>query len=370
MQPFDFIQKLKPYLNKKILLGIVIVILLVLSFRLFSNNKPPAPTIPLVKTEAINSSNNHKSRSYSGEVKGRYESRLSFQASGKIIKRHVEPGSVVQTGDIIMELDPKDIQQSVNASSAIINSSKAQLSLAEKNLQRYQKLYEQQAISRIQLDNVQLQYEAALASFQQANAQYTQSGNMLNYTKIIADQTGVITSVQAEVSQVVQAGQPIVTLVQDKELEVEISVPENSILELQKSKSINVKLWALKENIIKGIIREVSPMADPITKTYNVRISLQNPPPNIRLGMTATVSVDQQANNAIILPLASIYQTSDQPHVWLIVDGKTKLQPITPGKIVGDKVEILSGVNNNDVVVTAGIHKLYNGQAVRLSAGD
>lgn len=325
---------------------------------------------PVVRTQIIQDTDNAQVFNYAGEVRGRFETQLAFQASGRIIKRNIELSSKVNSGDVLMQIDPKDIQQSNNITAAQLSAAKAQLDLAAKNLERYQTLYAQQAISRLQLDNIQLQYQSALASYQQAAASYTQSSNMLDYTMLVANAPGVISSISAEVGQVVSAGVPVAMLVQDGEREIEINIPESRIPDFKNAPEIKAHFWALNNTSVQGTIREISPMADPTTRTYKARITLLNPPANLALGMTANVLVNTGKQIAVLLPISAVYQPQAQPFVWIVQDNKVQLRAVTVGSLIGDKVQILSGLQTGDCVVTAGVHKLRENQTVRLSAGD
>lgn len=323
--------------------------------------------IPLVRSQVVKIDAGGQKAIYSGEVRGRYETQLAFQASGKIIKRYVELGSAVKSGEVLMEIDAKDIQQTVSISSAQVASAQSQLSLAQTNLERYRKLYEQGAVSRAQLDQCQNAYEVAAAAARQASAQYIQGANLLSYSSLVADSAGVITSVNAEVGQVVSAGQPILTLVKDGEREIEINVPESRIDEMRKVQQVSVSFWALPGVTAMGKVREISPVADKITRTYKVRISLINAPAGVNLGMTASVAVFSTAKQqSFYIPLSAIYQTGDTPQVWVIEDGVVNLRPIKVGVFGDEQVQVLEGLQAGDVIVTAGIHKLREGQKVRL----
>jgi len=161
--------------------------------------------------------------------------------------------------------------------------------------------------------------------------------------------------------------------VQDGEKEVEINVPENRIEELRQAKQIKVKFWAFPDIIVNGKLREVAPMADKVSRTYKVRISLINPPGKIKLGMTSSVIVTgaetapQQA--AASIPLSAIYQTGDAPGVWIVNNAVVHLQPIKIGAFGEDQVQVLKGIKDGDVIVTAGVHKLREGLKVH-TTGD
>ncbi|MDU2064222.1 MAG: efflux RND transporter periplasmic adaptor subunit [Sporomusaceae bacterium] len=327
----------------------------------------------LVQTEVIKMSDKGQSAVYSGAVRGRYETQLSFQVDGKIIKRSVQLGSQVQAGDVLMEIDPKDINQLVNSNSAQVASAQSQLKLAESNLNRYRQLLEQDIISRAQYDQYQNAYDAAAAALQQASAQYSQGINKLNYTLLQASSSGVVSAINVEAGQVVSAGQPVLTLVQDGEREVEISVPENQVESLQKAAQLTITFWALNNTTVTGEVREISPMADPVSRTYKARIRLINPPSAVKLGMTAAVNVAQGVSggngSGVYIPLAALYQSGNQPNVWVVENGALTLRPISVGTFGDNQIQVLSGLQPGERIVTAGVHKLQAGQKVR-TAGE
>ncbi|CUH95758.1 hypothetical protein P22_1838 [Propionispora sp. 2/2-37] len=322
--------------------------------------------IPLVRTQTIHFNQTDQQASYSGEVRGRYETQLSFQTGGKIIKRLVESGNTVKAGDILMEIDAKDIQQTVNSGSAQLASAQSQLTLARNNLERYTRLYEQGAISRAQLDQYQSSYDVALSAVQQASAQYNQGTNQLGYSTLTADSNGIISNITAEAGQVVSAGQSVLTLVKDGEREVEINIPENHVESLRHAGQVQVSFWALPGIVTNGEIREISPVADKVTRTYTVRIHLVSPPPNLQLGMTATVTAaNVSAQPSVYIPLSAIYQTGDTPNVWVINEGQVTLHPVKVGSFGDGKIQVLDGLQDGDIIVCAGVQKLHEGQKVR-----
>lgn len=323
-----------------------------------------------VRTATIGMSGDTQEYTYAGEVRGRYESQLAFQVSGKIIKRNVQLGSIVQPGDVLMQIDAKDIQQTLNSSASQVASAESQLKLAESNLNRYRKLLANEAISQAQYDQYVNAYNVAVAEAQQATSQYAQSANQLDYSLLRADNPGVVSNITAEIGQMVSVGQTVVTVVQDGEREVEISVPENRVEELRSEGQITATFWALPNITVEGRIREIAPMADQIVRTFKVRISLINPPPEIKLGMTATIHVDNfNAQRTMNIPLSAIYQDGNSPAVWVVKDNVVTLRPVTIGNFGNGTVQVLSGLKRGECIVTAGVHRLQEGQKVRLS-GD
>lgn len=328
--------------------------------------------IVLVRTQVVGDMDSKRQFTYSGEVRGRYESQLAFQVGGKLVKRNVELGSQVVVGEILMQIDPKDIQQTVNSSSAQVYSAESQLRLAENNLNRYRQLYEQGAVSRAQYDQYISSYDAAVAASRQASAQYSQGSNQLDYSVLRAAADGVISAINVEAGQVVSAGQSVLTLVQDGEREVEISVPENRIEQIRTARQIKIFFWALPDIIVNGKVREISPIADATTRTYKVRINLQNLPPQVKLGMTASANVEnenEENKHTVEIPLSAVYQTDGSPGVWVVKNNIVALQPVKVGEFGNSKIQVLSGINPGETIVTAGVHKLRNGQQVRIASG-
>jgi RND family efflux transporter MFP subunit len=326
--------------------------------------------IPIIRTAVIGTTAAAQGYTYSGEVRGRYESQLAFQVGGKIIKRNVQLGSTVNIGDVLMEIDAKDVAQTVTSYSAQADSAESKQQLAESDLKRYRELLDAGAISQSQYDQYLNAYKVAVAGVRQAQAQYTQGFNQLDYTILKTDKAGVISSISAEMGQVVSAGQTIVTVVQDGEREIEISVPENRVEELRQAGQLKVAFWALPNISVEGKIREIAPMADKVTRTFKVRVSLVNPPQEIKLGMTASVVLtDNHSRQAVDIPLAAVYQSGDKPAVWVVTGETLALRPVTTGNLGNGTVEVLSGLEQGERIVIAGVHKLREGQKVSVT-GD
>ena len=335
------------------------------------DNQAPAPPPPVtVRTMTVTLSAPNDQATYSGSVKGRYESRLGFQVGGRLITRLVDLGDIVAAGDVLMEIDPKDLEESARIAAAKVDSSRSSLKLAETDFHRYERLYQDAAVSQAQYDQYKTAFDAAAETLKQAEAQHNQALNALGYSRLTADADGVISSVEAEVGQVVAAGQTMVTLVQAKELEVEINIPENKISSLSIGQKAQVSFWALSDLRLLGAIREISPMADITARTYSARVSLPDPPAAVQLGMTASVLiapdlVDGQEKVALV-PLSAIYQTDGQTKVWLVRNGQVKLTSVKTRDFDDNQVVVTEGLTDGDILVTAGVHKLRDGQAVRL----
>jgi multidrug efflux system membrane fusion protein len=360
--------KINKIIHACLILGILVVGFFIFIFIKGSSQgvKPSIQEIPVAETTTVIQNGAMEYFGYSGEVRGRYESQLAFQVGGKIVQRNVELGSRVKAGQVLMRIDPVDIEQTVNGAKAQLNSAESQYQLAKDNLERFRKLYADHLISKADYDNYHNAYQIAEAGLNQARTQYTDASNKYNYCNLYADVSGVVAMINAETGQVIGAGQPVLTLVRDGEKEVEINVPENRLTELQNAKQIKVTFWALPDVAVVGRVREVAPMADAALHTYKVRVSLINPPAQLQLGMTASVTLsDANGQSAVYIPLSAIYQTGNDPAVWVVNHGVVNLRTITVGVFGDDQVQVLSGLNRGDVIVTAGVHNLQEGQKVR-----
>ena len=344
-----------------------LLIILAMIFTGCGNETVEIEKIPYVKTQKVVPASVSTENIYSGTVCGRYETNMAFQVGGKILSRNVEVGNYVRNGDLLLTIDSKDILQQANQGDAQVNSALAQLKLAENNLNRYRQLFNEDAISAAVLDQYQTNYDAALANYKNAQAVARQSHNALAYTNLTANTSGVISAINVEAGQIVSAGQTVLTLVQTDELEVEINLPENKLSEIKIGDSAEISFWANSEKVT-GIVREISPMADSTARTYRVRISLPNLRAEIYLGMTASAAFPSKNlnSNYCILPLSAIYQTGTQAQVWIVTaENKTALKNVIVQEFENNEV-LVSGLNAGEIVITAGVHKLREGQEVRI----
>ena len=314
---------------------------------------------------------------YPGEVRGRYESQLAFQVAGKIAARYVNVGDTVRAGQVLLALDPKDVNQSVEATAAQLASARASYKLAADNAARYSSLYAQGAVSEAIRDQYATQLEAASAALRQAQSQANVSSNQLGYTQLVSDTDGVVTALSGEVGQGVGAGAPIATVVRSGQREVQINVPEGAALKIGQKASIS--FWALPGVTASGYVREIASMADPVTRTYKVCVAVPDLPSTAKLGMTAKVelatSADwptttaNDANATFLIPAQALYQVNNKTQVWLVRDKKAQLADVKVNGYSGNQVLIEQGLSRGDKIITAGLAKLTPNQEVRLEEG-
>ena len=301
-----------------------------------------------------------------GEIQPRYESQLGFRVGGKLIARKVEVGTLVKRGQVLMQLDPLDLQLAQSQAKAAVSATESTLALAKAELDRYRELRQKNFVSQALLDAKEAAYKSAMASHEQANAGLKVQANQSSYSTLYADADGVITAVQAEVGQVVAAGTPVVKLARTAEKEVRVSIPEDQIEVLRQVTDLAVKTWANSNVAISGRLRELSPIADPATRTYTAKISLPRAGPEIRLGMTASVQFAAPALPGIHLPMTALVNSKEGTAVWVVESGVVKLVPVQVASATGTEVLVAQGLSAGQSVVTAGVNQLRPGQKVSL----
>jgi membrane fusion protein, multidrug efflux system len=193
----------------------------------------------------------------------------------------------------------------------------------------------------------------------------------LAYTTLRADTDGVVTAVMAEVGSVVSAGQRVMSIAQPSELEAVFDVPDSRIDEIRTATAVQIALLSSPQALYPARIREISPSADPATRTYRVRTSIPLPPASLRLGMNVNVVLSQAAGGAAInLPATALFQKDRTPAVWVVKQDQTlELRPVTIDRYESDRLLITQGLRPGERVVTAGVHRLAPGERVRLLEG-
>jgi RND family efflux transporter MFP subunit len=308
---------------------------------------------------------------YPGEIRARIEADLAFRVGGKIVARAVDAGARVKKGQVLARLDPQDARLSLESARANLASAESDATLAREELDRQADLLAKKFISQSAFDQRKNQYHAASAKLEQARAQAGVADNQAAYTTLTADADGIITEVKAEPGQVVSAGQAVMRLAHDGAREVVINLPEGDVGRFKVGQGAVVSRWADPAKLLPGAIREIAGAADPATRTYAVRISVPNAPPDAQLGMTANVGFHGNDTGAVILlPLTAIIRDRDkgEPAVWIVdpATSKVRLRVVKIGQYREDGVSILAGLDPGDIVVTAGVHKLLPDQQVLL----
>jgi RND family efflux transporter MFP subunit len=326
-----------------------------------------AEEIRPVRVLVLSSSSIDVNAEYAGEVRPRVESRLGFRVGGKITSRRVDVGSTVKYGQVLMQLDQQDLRLSEAQSLANLRAAETGRDLAKSEMKRYQELRVKNFVSKAVIDSKVSAWKAAQASVDAAQAGYHGQSNQSGYANLVSDIEGVVTAVDAEVGQVVAAGAPVLRVARLDQKEIVIGIPEDKVDEIRKVADVKVRLWANPSVAMAGTIREVSPVADPATRTYQAKVSIPSGQPDVKLGMTALVQFSATGAAPLIkVPLTALYQEKGVSSVWLVENGVVRMVPVQVGNVSGNDIVLVAGVKPGQTVVTAGANLLKNGQKVKL----
>ena len=332
-----------------------------------SKEVPKTEDIRPVRAMVLQNSDINVNAEFSGEVRARVESRLGFRVGGKIVSRKVDVGSVVKRGQALMDLDPQDLKLSQAQALAALRAAETSRDLASAELKRYQELRDKNFVSQAILDAKLSAAKSAQAQVDSAQAAYRGMSNQAGYASLESDIDGVVTSVDAEVGQVVAPGTPVVRVAKTDEKEIVFGVPEDKVDTLRAISDVHVRLWATPDKAVLGKIREISPVADPSTRTYAFRVSIPASLSEAKLGMTALVAfASRTPQPQIKVPLTALFHEKSATSVWVVENGAVRLVPVTVSGVSGNDLVLGSGVKPGQTVVTAGVNLLKQGQKVNI----
>jgi membrane fusion protein, multidrug efflux system len=341
----------------------------------------PAPEIIRpVKTIAVGSASASVSSTYSAEIRPRIESPLAFRVGGKVVERLVEIGAVVRKNQVLMRLDPVDLQLSANAALAQVAAAKANDDVAQAAFKRAQELARQNFISAGALDQAAGQANVTRAALSAAEATSNLGTNATQYGELRADSDGVVTALSAEVGQIVAAGTPVLKVSAGSQKDVVFAVPEGAVGLLKRGASVAVQLWAKPGATMPATVRDVAAIADPLTRTFTIKAALNDAGNAAPLGSTATVAMSaankvNAAAQMMVVPLSSVVEAQGKTAVWVVETVSNvsvvkkravTLAPTLPDAGTDAQVSVVSGLAQGALVVTAGVHTLSEGQKVRL----
>jgi RND family efflux transporter MFP subunit len=308
---------------------------------------------------------------YAAEVRARVESRLGFRVGGKLVQRQAEVGQVVQAGQLLALIDAQDYQLAAQAAQAQVGAAQSQRDVAQAEFKRFEALKNQNFISGAELDRRATALQAAQAQLVQAQSQAQAQANQAAYTRLTATASGVVTAVEAEVGQVLAAGQPVLRLAHDGPRDVVFSVSESTRMALKLGQTLRATLTSTGQSV-SGKVRELGASADPVTRTYGIKLALDAA---VRWPLGATVNVSAadlpgSQSGVIQLPTSALKEEAGQTVVWVLDEASMTVntQAVQVGAVDGQQVSITSGLKTGQKVVSAGVHVLSPGQKVTVYA--
>lgn len=347
----------------------------------------------------------------SGNVVPIETANLSFKLDGKLKDVYVREGDSVEMGQKVAELSMDDYSLQVRAAQAQVRAAdaqystaklqantdvpskitqaKAQLELTQKTYDRVKSLCDAQVVSQSDLDEISAKltadfeiYQQALEGKNMATAQLEAAAAQKDQATVAADKAvkdlkdttlnspmrGVILKKLMNGGETAAAGYPVVVIGRTDEVYIEIGVPDERINEMKQGQTAEVSVYGIK-TAFKGSVSEIGALADSNTRTFTVKINVKNPDGLLKPGMIANVTIHTGSQKAVLIPLDSVLQRADGSVVFVYdsVNKTVKRKVITTGEICGSSIEILSGLEFGEQIVTEGQFLLYDGDVVQLA---
>ncbi len=303
-----------------------------------------------------------------GDIRAENEVNLAFRVGGRIIERKGEVGDKVEPDQVLAKIDPQDELNTVRSAQAALNAARGQEVEAQNNFDRQNHLMERGFTTRAIFDQAKQGLQTAQARVDDATAQLDIAQDRLSFTELKANVSGTITARSAELGQVVQAGQPIFTVARQDGRDAVFDVPAQVLRAAPQDAIVTVALADDPSVTAKARVRTVSPQADPVTRTFQVRLSLIDHPEAMRLGATVTGRLQLEGGAGISIPATALTSIDRQPAVWIVdpTSLTVALRNVEVQRFDPATAVISQGLEPGDVVVTAGVQALHPGQKVRL----
>jgi RND family efflux transporter MFP subunit len=308
---------------------------------------------------------------FAGNIEPRYQSTLGFRVGGRIARRLVDVGNAVKQGDLLAVLDPTDQQNQLRSRESDLSRVEAQWINAQANSRRQQELFDRGVGSAALLDRATADLKTSRASLEQAKAAVSQARDQLGYSELRADHDAVVTHLSAEAGQVVAAGQEVVTLARPDVKEAVIDLPSSLVEQLPRDVDFYVQAQLAPSVGTRATLREIEPQANSATRTRQVRLSLADTPPGLRLGTAISVAVTQQIAPRGELPVRALQEANGHTQVWVIDEQAHTVapRPVTVLERKGDTAIVDASVKPGERVVVAGLNSLKPGQQIKLDQG-
>jgi len=308
-----------------------------------------------------------------GHLRARDEVNLAFRIGGRVIDRKVGIGDRVEPGQLVALLDSEVERNSRNSAKADVAAAQATLDQSVAFERRQKSLLNERVISPNEYDSALRQLKTAQAQLDAAQARLKSAEEQLSYTELKSDAAGVITEKGAEVGEVVPAGKMILKVAQQSGRDAVFDVPAQAMRD-GLALGEQVEVWLADHPDIKatGKVRQISPEADPVTRNYEVKVGLTDPPSGMFLGATVVGRVTLKSDSLIEIPSSALTMIEDKPAVWVVDAKEQRVQrrKIGVARYAPDTVIVTDGLNSGDRVVTAGVQQLHEGQVVKLLAAQ
>lgn len=308
---------------------------------------PPSASLPAVtvKIETAKWNPHMAVEEVVGTVRSKQRAVVEAKVSGRVLEYTATPGAMVKAGDLLARLDVREIQ-------AKVDQARAMLDQAKRDFERQKQLIASNATTRQEFD-------AADARVKIGTGALSEAETMMSYAQVTAPFDGVVTRKLADVGDLAMPGKPLLEIEAPTSLRFEADLPE-AILDRVK---LGAKMPVRLAKVIEGTVSEISPVADPVSRTFNVKLDLP-PTEGLRTGQFGRVSVPVAEVRLLLVPRSAVLKRGQMELVFVATDGKAALRLVKTGKVLDDRVEVLSGIEEGEQVIVSGVARLTDGQPV------
>jgi RND family efflux transporter MFP subunit len=327
-----------------------------------------APQVRPVRTVTVVKRDAGETVSYTGRIQAENETRLAFRISGRMVERPINVGDHVEPGQVVAKLEPQDELNALRTAQASVAAAQGQLNQAQSNYDRQKTLLARDIASRAQFEQAESAMKTARAQLDTAEAQLKAAKDRVSYTELRVDAGGTVVTTGAEPGEVVQAGQMIIRVARKDGRDAVFDVPAQLLRSAPSNPVITVSLTDDAAVTATGRVREVSPQADPVTRTFEVKVGLTDPPAAMRLGSTVVGRMKLDTAPVIEIPATALTESDRRPAVWVVdpKDMTVSLRNVEVARNDPATVAIAEGLDSGEIVVTAGTQALHPGQKTRL----
>jgi RND family efflux transporter MFP subunit len=309
----------------------------------------PLPTLPnvTVQTQPASWQPHIATEEVVGTVRSKQRAVVEAKISGRVLEYTATPGTLVKAGDLLARLDVQEIQ-------AKVDQARAMLDQAQRDFDRQNQLITSKATTRQEFDTADARLKIATGAFSEAET-------MMSYAQVTAPFDGVVTRKLADVGDLAMPGKPLLEIESPTSLRFEADLPE-AILDQVK---LGAKMPVHLAKTVEGTVSEISPVADPVSRTFNVKLDLP-PTEGLRTGQFGRVSVPVSEVNLLLVPKSAVLKRGQMELVFVAKDGKAALRLVKTGKTLEDRIEVLSGLEEGEPIIVSETTQLADGQPVTL----
>lgn len=329
-------------------------------------DEPPVEAVAVAVAEARAGTLTATSQS-SGQLKPILSVTVTAKVPGRVVAVHRQMGDAVQEGDLLVELDDKDLANQLAAARAQYTQAEAQRNEAARQASRLESLLAQGAVSQQQAEQIRTQATLAAAQVEAARAQLELAESSYEGARITAPADGVLAARYVEPGGMIGAGSPVFQLVDLSTVVVDTGVAEAAINAVRPGVAVQVSVPALGETFT-GQVESVSPQMDAQTRSFKVRVLLPNPDGALKGGMFAEVEFPLEEREGVLIPVNALVEGSGEPYVYVVADGAARRTTVSVA-VRSDEQVLVEGIAAGDQVVVAGQNRLYDGAPVRVGGG-